>query len=87
MIALQPIQPTLKEQNFRVQTLEPRICATPNVSIGIHDLLHFFEAKMDFYEATLECTNKWSHWFQQVHRAHKTENVPKASHCVSQSIG
>lgn len=50
-----------KTAYFRVQTLEPRIYATPNVSIGIHDLLHFFEAKIDFYEATLECTNKWSH--------------------------
>ena len=28
-------------------------------SMKIHDLLHFFEAKIDFYEATLECTNKW----------------------------
>ena len=57
--------------------LEARIYATPNASITIHDLLHFFEAKIDFYEATLECTIKWSHWFQHVHRAHKTENVPK----------
>ena len=59
-----------RRKNFRVQTLEPRIYATPNVIIGIHDLLHFFEAKIDFYEATLVCTNKWSHWFQHVHRAH-----------------
>ena len=29
-----------RRKNFRVQTLEPRIYATPNVSIGIHDL-HF----------------------------------------------
>ena len=39
-----------RRKNFRVQTLEPRIY--PNVIIGIHDLLHFFEAKIDFYEAT-----------------------------------
>ena len=30
-----------RRKNFRVQTLEPRIYATPNVSIGVHDLLHF----------------------------------------------
>ena len=46
-------------------------------SMKIHDLLHFFEAKIDFYEATLECTNKWFQYLRDKKKKERKKGAQK----------